>query len=260
MRSLAIYSLLMLLIFFQSPGLAAVQEDRDQQEFTFFAEPVVLPDRIDFELALTNEGEDPLTFVFPSSQKYEILVNDKGGETVFRYSADKMFSQALQKITLAPNQTVSWTEEWNFQSTGTDMKPGEYQVVAKLKATKVDGKPISDNQKLTSRSTFLIPGEIQIYKNLIVKGEQGNYQVTGRVRPLGGKLFYTVEDGHNELIAETVVKTETKYPQWSDLSLSISIKESRLPSNGTLILHLYERAGQDEEMIHTCPVVLEKFY
>ena len=80
----------------------------------------------------------------------------------------------------------------------------------------------------------------------------------GEARPIKGKFYYTVEDGHNQLISETEVVPDAKYPQWTPFSLKISISENKLPQNGSVILNLYERS-KDGEIIHTYPVLLERF-
>lgn len=98
------------------------------------------------------------------------------------------------------------------------------------------------------------------FRNIEVTGKGGKYKVSGEARPATGEFFYTVEDGHVQLIDETKGKTTSKYPEWETFKITISLDKDDLPKNGVLILNLYERGSKEGEIIHPYPVVLEKFY
>lgn len=71
-------------------------------------------DTVRFTLAVTNPTGAPLAFTFPSGQTYDFVVRPEGaGAEVWRWSADKGFTQAVQTLTLAPGATwtfgVGWT-------------------------------------------------------------------------------------------------------------------------------------------------------
>ncbi|WP_048719074.1 MULTISPECIES: hypothetical protein [unclassified Bacillus (in: firmicutes)] len=83
--------------------------------------------------------------------------------------------------------------------------------------------------------------------NLSVNGTNGNYLVKGMI--FGSEdVYYTVEDGHNELIAKKKVPlTDHKF------MLEIHLDKKDLPTNGTVILYFSEDGKEPY------PVVLETF-
>lgn len=246
-------------IFAFAPGLVSGEETKlNPKDIAFFVDPVPGPERLEFEISLKNHSQSPAKIVFPSSQKFEIIVENKKGEEVYRFSKDKFFTQALEGLELKANESMTWTDQWNYMKDGKRVEEGEYIVKAELKATKVNGVPLQQ-RFFDSKQTY-IPKEHPAIKNVKVQGSKGNYTVTGKARPLAGKLFYTVEDGHNELVAETAKQTKTKYPDWSEFAIEVKLPENKLPENGTLILNLYEREQKENKIIHVYPVVLEKFY
>ncbi|HEX8903853.1 MAG TPA: BsuPI-related putative proteinase inhibitor, partial [Longimicrobiaceae bacterium] len=58
-------------------------------------------DGVAFSLAVTNSTQRPVTLEFRSGQTYDFGVSD-GGREVWRWSADRMFTQALRSETLGP--------------------------------------------------------------------------------------------------------------------------------------------------------------
>jgi hypothetical protein len=252
--------LIILLLMAVAPALAIGQEKPtpEKSEFSFYIDPIAGPENAEFELTLQNQGNGDLVFEFPTSQKYEIIVMDGQRNKVYQYSEGKAFTQAFEKLALKPHETVKWRESWDFKKDGTRVKEGEYSVNAQLKAISVNGKPVTDKQQLTDQKQMYIPGENPVFKGIQAEGGRGSYKISGEARPIGGKFFYTVEDGHNQLIAETEVVPQSKYPKWHPFSLEVTIPENKLPQNGSLILNLYERS-KEGEIIHTYPVLLESF-
>ena len=49
-------------------------------------------------LVLNNRGEAPLVLQFNSGQIYDFILRDESGKEVYRWSADKLFNQALKRI------------------------------------------------------------------------------------------------------------------------------------------------------------------
>ena len=68
-------------------------------------------DSVRFLLQVTNATQSPLTLQFTSGQSYDFAVSD-GGTSVWTWSADMMFTQALRSVTLAPGETQSYAETW----------------------------------------------------------------------------------------------------------------------------------------------------
>jgi hypothetical protein len=96
-----------------------------------------------------------------------------------------------------------------------------------------------------------------IIKDVKVQGEKGIYEVTGLVFPTK-RIYYTVEDGHNELLHETKINIKHKPLEWIPFTLNITIPIEKLPQNGVLILNLYEK-DEDGHIENHFPFVLESF-
>jgi hypothetical protein len=252
--------LIILLLMAVAPALAIGEEKQavTDSDFSFYVNPLAGPDQAEFELFLINNGNAPLTFEFPTSQKYEIIVTDAKKNKVYQYSEGMAFAQVFEKITLKPQESIKWQEKWDYSSQGVRVSEGEYTVTAELKAVSVNGKDIADKSKLRDIKTTYIPGENPVFKAVKSEGSAGNYHITGEARPIDGKFYYSVEDGHNQQIPQTEVNLGVKYPEWKRFSFNISIPAGKLPENGSLMLNLYE-LGKDGSIIHTYPVLLENF-
>ncbi|RSK56034.1 BsuPI-related putative proteinase inhibitor [Bacillus canaveralius] len=224
--------------------------------YQFFVHAIGGPEKAEFVLILKNDGSKPLDFEFSSSQKYDILVRDENGGVVYQYSEGRSFLQALQTLTLNPEETVLWTEEWNYQQDGVRVTAGNYKVEAAITARQING---AVNDRPTATAELIIPMENPVFRNIKASGVKGNYTITGEARPGTGEFFYTAEDGHNELVTEQTMRTGSEYPDWSKFELSIRIPEDKLPKNGSVITSLYERTNQGGQTFHHYPVLLESF-
>lgn len=81
-------------------------------------------------LHVTNQSNQPVTLEFNSGQRYDFVVRTPQGAEVWRWSADRMFTQALGTETIAPGATLRFAESWDFGE-----RTGSYVVVARLTAT-----------------------------------------------------------------------------------------------------------------------------
>jgi hypothetical protein len=210
-------------------------------------------------LFLKNDGDIPLNFEFPTSQTFEISILNHAGREVYRYSKDRYFLQAFQTIRIDPHKSYKRRERWNYQFNGKRVPKGEYIVNATFKPIQLNDKPIKNRERLTSSQKLFVPEENTVFRHLTVEGNNGNYVVTGETRTEKGLFFYTVEDGHHEYIKEKKVVSSGEGSDWHSFKLQIQLPKEKLPHNGSLILHLYER-GNGEKIIHSYPLVLEKFY
>src|SRR5688572_18186054 len=68
-------------------------------------------DTVRLTLQVTNATAGPLTLAFTSGQTYDFAVL-RGAETLWTWSADQSFMQALRDETLAPGETRTYTESW----------------------------------------------------------------------------------------------------------------------------------------------------
>jgi len=68
-------------------------------------------DSVRFTLRVTNATESPVALTFPTGQSYDFVVHD-GGEEVWRWSADRMFTQAIRMESMAAGETLEFSEWW----------------------------------------------------------------------------------------------------------------------------------------------------
>lgn len=115
--------------------------------------------------------------------------------------------------------------------------------------------------------SFVIPASAEgisrlnvnlMFRHVKVEGGKGNYLVIGEARSEKGLFFYTVEDGHIDLVKEKRVRISRKDLDWESFSISICLPNERLPKNGTLTLNLYQK-NANHKIIHNYPVFLERF-
>ena len=100
-------------------------------------------DTVRLTLQVTNATAGPLTLAFPSGQTYDFAVL-RGGETLWHWSADKQFMQALRDETLAAGETRTFTESWVPQGPAR----GEFTARAWL---------TSSSHPVESTATFRLP-------------------------------------------------------------------------------------------------------
>lgn len=80
-------------------------------------------------------------------------------------------------------------------------------------------------------------------EDVSVSGTKGNYLVKGKATTTG-IIFYSVEDGHNEFIANQ--KLQVKNNQFL---LQIHLDKDDLPANGTIILFFSEEGKEPYSVI-----------
>jgi len=99
----------------------------------------------------------------------------------------------------------------------------------------------------------------KVFRNIEVSGENGEYVVSGEASVFEGVFYYTVEDGHNNLVEETETTVDKGAPDWGKFELKLSFPEDQLPHNGTLTLSLYERSAKDNAVINENYITLDEF-
>jgi hypothetical protein len=74
---------------------------------------------VTFTFTVTNTGAQPAEVRFNDGQQYDIRVWNASNVLVWRWGADKAFTQALATRTLAPGESVSYVEHWKPTSAGS---------------------------------------------------------------------------------------------------------------------------------------------
>lgn len=94
-------------------------------------------------LRVTNTGRKQAELRFPDGQTHEFVVRDAAEREVWRWSAGRMFTQALRTRAIDGGETVEFSERWPGAVPG-----GTYTVVAQLR---------SDNHPLEVRRAIALP-------------------------------------------------------------------------------------------------------
>jgi hypothetical protein len=68
-------------------------------------------DSVRFSLQVTNASQQPVRLTFPTAQLFEFVVEDDGQE-LWRWSAERMFAQAVHEVTLAAGETRAFDATW----------------------------------------------------------------------------------------------------------------------------------------------------
>ncbi|MRX52705.1 proteinase inhibitor [Bacillus idriensis] len=104
---------------------------------------------VQINMTVKNHTDEEKNFEFSSGQKYEIIITDPNGAEVYKYSKGRMFTQALQYLTLPPGESQTYQETWDMKSAGTELEAGEYTVNVMF-AGKAEGvKRLEQKQKFS---------------------------------------------------------------------------------------------------------------
>ena len=107
---------------------------------------VKIADDVTFALHVTNSSRKRVELRFPSGQTHDLVVLDAQGREVWRWSAGRMFTQSMQNKILGVSDTLTFTETWHPEHTGT------YTAVASL---------LSQNYPAEQRAAFtLLPKNV----------------------------------------------------------------------------------------------------
>ncbi|WP_096155165.1 BsuPI-related putative proteinase inhibitor [Bacillus sp. FJAT-45066] len=211
---------------------------------------------VQFVLGLTNKNEAEAELYFSTGQKYEIVVT-KGGNEVYRYTNDRMFTEALEQLTLPSRERLEWEESWNYTIDGERLPEGEYEARAFFVPYQISNMEVND-QLFSMTTNFVVPAENKAYRNVTVEGENGRYIVRGEGRVFEATASYFVEDGQNYLVEETFFTLKEGAPSWSEFELEINIDQDKLPEHGTVTLVLFERSAKDGSIVNEYYVTLER--
>jgi hypothetical protein len=99
----------------------------------------------EFIITVTNNSNEMKKLEFPTSQKFEIIIRDENQQEVYRYSAGKMFTQAIEYALIKPDESMQWEEIWEIK----ESKPGNYEAEVSILA--------HDTDKLVKTKSFQIP-------------------------------------------------------------------------------------------------------
>ena len=97
-------------------------------------------DSVELALHLTNSGTQPVVLEFSSMQRYDFQVENASGETVWTWSADKLFGQMMGSETIGVGESREYRASWVAGS-----QTGRFVAVGRVVAT---------NQPIEQRTQF----------------------------------------------------------------------------------------------------------
>ncbi|WP_209121861.1 BsuPI-related putative proteinase inhibitor [Alkalihalobacillus sp. BA299] len=112
-------------------------------------------DKLSFTLSLTNKGEDEVVIEFPTGQLFDFIVVTEKNEVVYKYSEGMMFTQAIVEKTLNPNETMTFTDEWDLMIEGERIPAGKYKVIGELPIMTVNGNEAFREQFLVEENLVI---------------------------------------------------------------------------------------------------------
>ncbi|WP_353856153.1 BsuPI-related putative proteinase inhibitor [Bacillus sp. Bos-x628] len=104
-------------------------------------DPVQKGASVQFQMSLKNRSDHDIEFTFNTSQKFELRVYDENGNEKYRYSKDRMFTQAIQSFVLKANETYDFQDTWS-----SGVEPGTYEVVVSFKGKAEGLKQITEKK------------------------------------------------------------------------------------------------------------------
>lgn len=98
-------------------------------------------DPIAMALTVCNSGSQSYQAIFSSGKKYDFFLNDANGKEVWKWSGDKLFSQAFSKMALEPGKPKTYVIVFDqVLPSGEKLKAGKYKLVGVLTKTEKEFK------------------------------------------------------------------------------------------------------------------------
>jgi hypothetical protein len=92
---------------------------------------------------VTNASAQPVSFTFPTSQRFDFFVETAAGEPLWQWSADRAFLQVITEATLEPGET--WTMDAAWEHGG---RSGSFVGVGRL---------VAGDRPVEQRAAFELP-------------------------------------------------------------------------------------------------------
>lgn len=220
---------LVFLTFFQPTSSA----NQTVQPFSLKVEVSPKASQTEFQLTLKNTGKQRQEYIFSTSQFFEIQVIDlKKNQTLYTYSANKAFLQALQKLVLQPGEEKKWKDLWEY-SKGV-VPEGDVLVKVTLLAKSINKVPLTlENRSVVKKVAY--PSQHPMFKNVTVKQTFNGYAIEGSVTTNSG-IYFTLDDGHRVFIEEKKIPVRSNH-----FTILVPYKEIPQNAKGTLLLTIYSK-------------------
>jgi len=90
-------------------------------------------EKVQIRIKATNISKEEISTYYGSSQKYDLLVTDRNGKEIWRWSRGKMFLMAISPFRLKPKESIKFNYAWDQRdNSGRQVKSGEYFIKGEL--------------------------------------------------------------------------------------------------------------------------------
>jgi hypothetical protein len=113
---------------------------------------------IRFALTVRNRTNQSVTLEFDDGQQMDFVVFDNGANTTrWQWSEGRAFTQQVTEITFAPNESKSFTVDWNQETrTGNTLSPGSYETRGVLPFDAFDTNPLATHELGSTLRVFTV--------------------------------------------------------------------------------------------------------
>jgi hypothetical protein len=90
-------------------------------------------EKVKISIKATNNSKEEISTYYSSSQKYDLVITDKNGKEMWRWSHGKMFLMAIYPFRLKPKESVQFNYTWDQRdNSGKLLLPGKYSITGEL--------------------------------------------------------------------------------------------------------------------------------
>jgi len=90
-------------------------------------------EKVKISIKATNNSKEEISTYYSSSQKYDLVITDKNGKEIWRWSHGKMFLMAIYPFRLKPKESIKFNYTWDQRdNSGRQVKAGEYHIKGEL--------------------------------------------------------------------------------------------------------------------------------
>jgi len=114
-------------------------------------------------ISITNNAQQNITLWYPTTQQADYIVTDSTNTTIYQWSKNLFFGEAIIQLTLSTEETQELLNTtWDFTNiTNQQLQPGIYKIQAWTTTTYAYGKPPKHY------SAFITPTDTKRYSNSI---------------------------------------------------------------------------------------------
>lgn len=221
------------------PAVLRVELSTDKREYAL-GEPIAVT------LTVSNIGGAPADLTFRSGQKYEFTAS-RGGREVWRWSAGRVFTLAITRMSVRPGEEISFREQWDQRDNDGDrVPPGRYRISGWLTAegreemTKSSTEVEITAPKLEGTETLSVYDVVSarramLNKEVTLEGHYRGERVLGRG---AARRFWVLEDESGSILVSGTGRANLNPAR--DMDVRVRVQGLvKLTSEGLVYIHAW---------------------